>query len=340
MWAMARTAAETLAASLYRDPAVYAAERERIFAKSWLLIAHESQLAATGAYVATSVAGYPLIVVRGADRIRAFHNVCRHRAGPLAQDGAGICEGALVCKYHGWRYAFDGRLASARDFGPADNFDPRDFSLLPMACEIWRGFVFVNLDTSTAPLEEAVAPLAARMKNFPVERFVARHLSTHDIRCNWKTYVENYLEGYHIPILHPALAASVQADYGTEVEAPAIFYRATPRDGAVIAGLWAWTWPCLAINVYADGVLMERIWPLDHARTRLDYLFLFAKDASEATVERQVSASLVTTGEDLIICEAVQRNLDAGVYRTGRLSPKHEAGVVWFQGQIRQALEA
>src|SRR5580693_6922321 len=135
MWCMRNATQETLPASLYRDPAVYEAERRAVFARSWLLFAHESQLAEPGCTVAAAVAGYPLIAVRGADnRIRAFHNVCRHRAGPLADDGTGKCEGALVCRYHGWRYALDGRLASARDFGPAEDFDPRDFALLPLAC--------------------------------------------------------------------------------------------------------------------------------------------------------------------------------------------------------------
>ena len=127
-------APESLDAALYRGPDQYAIERRTIFARSWLLIAHESQLPDTGSYVATSVAGYPLIVVRGeGGKIRAFHNVCRHRAGPLADDGEGRCEGQLVCRYHGWRYALDGRLANARDFGPAEGFDPREFALFGIA---------------------------------------------------------------------------------------------------------------------------------------------------------------------------------------------------------------
>ena len=100
-----------------------------------------------------------MIVVRGKDRIRAFHNVCRHRAGPLAPDGEGSCGQNLVCRYHGWRYALDGRLAGARDFGPAEGFDPREYGLVPLACESWRGFVFVNMDTSARPLASVLTPL-------------------------------------------------------------------------------------------------------------------------------------------------------------------------------------
>lgn len=330
-----------MAARFYREPAVYEQERQRIFARSWLLFGHGSQLAEPGSYVAASVAGFPLIAVRGADnQIRAFHNVCRHRAGPLADDGAGKCEGALVCRYHGWRYALDGRLQAARDFGPADGFDPRDYGLLQIACESWRGFVFVNMDAKAEPLSRTLAPLIARTAGLPFENFrLARH-SHHDIACNWKTYVENYLEGYHIPLVHPFLNSAVDATkYEVSVTAPVIFHQAPPRDGSPIAGLWAWAWPCLGVNVYADGILMERMWPLDCGHTRLDYLHFFTDGIARNEMERSIAASEDTTREDKLITEAVQRNLDAGIYEKGRLSPKHEEGVAWFQREIARVLE-
>jgi nitrite reductase/ring-hydroxylating ferredoxin subunit len=337
---MERKARETLPAALYSDPAVYAQERRQIFARSWLMFAHEGQLAEPGSYVASSAAGYPLIAVRGSDGvIRAFHNVCRHRAGPLADDGAGKCEGALVCRYHGWRYALDGRLASARDFGPAEDFDPRDYALVPLQCQSWRGFVFVNMDETAPALSDSIAPLVARTAHIPLETFRFAHASSHDIACNWKTYVENYLEGYHIPLVHPFLNSAVDAaKYEVDVSAPVIFHQAPPRDGSPVAGLWAWAWPCLGVNVYAEGVLMERMWPLDATHTRLDYLYFFADGTPRNEMERSIAASEITTHEDKAITEAVQRNLGAGIYTAGRLSPKHEQGVAWFQREISRSL--
>ncbi|MGH6872851.1 MAG: aromatic ring-hydroxylating oxygenase subunit alpha [Rhizomicrobium sp.] len=337
---MENTAQITLEASLYRDPSVYEAERRHVFARNWLMFCHESQLPMAGSYVAAQAAGFPLLAVRGTDgQVRAFHNVCRHRAGPLADDGAGKCEGSLVCRYHGWRYALDGRLASARDFGPAQDFDPRDYSLVPLRCESWRGFLFVNMAGDAEPLSKAIAPLIARTANLPLENFRFSHASSHDIACNWKTYVENYLEGYHIPLVHPFLNSAVDAaKYEVDVSAPVIFHQAPPRDGSPVAGLWAWAWPCLGVNVYAEGVLLERIWPVDAAHTRLDYLYFFADGTPRNEMERSVAASEITTHEDKAICEAVQRNLDAGIYAVGRLSPKHEQGVAWFQREIARAL--
>lgn len=337
---MRQPAPETLDAALYRGAAQYELERRTIFGRSWLLLAHESQLPAAGSYVATSVAGFPLIVVRGEDgRIRAFHNVCRHRAGPLAEDGDGRCEGALVCRYHGWRYALDGRLANARDFGPAEGFDPRAYALFPLACDSWRGFVFVNIDKEAAPLAETVAPLAARTGDIPLESFRFAGRQRHEIRCNWKNYVENYLEGYHIPLVHPGLNEAVDASkYAVDVVPPAVFHWAPPRGDVPMSGLWAWLWPCLGVNVYRDGVMMERMWPLDESRTVLDYLYFFPEGLSDDERARPMASSGIITAEDIRITEAVQRNLDAGIYGTGKLSPRHEQGVAWFQSEVRRAI--
>lgn len=334
-------APETLHARLYREPEIYELERRRIFARSWQLVAHDSQLPSPGEYVAATFAGFRVIVVRSeTGQLHAFHNLCRHRAGPLADDGAGKCEGSLVCRYHGWRYALDGRLASARDFGPAEGFDPRDYALLPLKCESWRGFIFINMDLDADPLEQTIAPLILRTLDLPLENFRFMRASSHTIACNWKTYVENYLEGYHIPLVHPFLNSAVDATrYEVDVSAPVIFHHAPPRDGSPVSGLWAWTWPCLGVNVYADGVLMERMWPVSAKHTRLDYLYFFVDGIPRNEMERSIAASEITTEEDRAITEAVQINLDAGIYSTGRLSPKHEMGVHWFQQRITQVLE-
>jgi choline monooxygenase len=337
---MPRFSAETLPARLYRDPAVYEDERRRIFARSWQLIGHEAQLAEPGQWLALAIAGYPVIAVRGDDGIRAFHNVCRHRAGPLAPDGEGRCERNLVCGYHGWRYALDGRLASARDFGPAEGFDPREYALVPLACESWRGFVFVNMDAAAQPISSIIKPFAERARHMPLETFRPAQRMTHEIRCNWKTYVENYLEGYHVPIVHPALNAAIDASrYEIELHGDIVFHYAPPRLETPVSGLWAWMWPCLGINVYANGMSMERMWPVDHGRTRLDYLYFFPEGLPEAEKDAAIAASEITTAEDIAITQAVQRNLGAGIYDRGRLSPRHETAVALFQSRVTRTLE-
>jgi choline monooxygenase len=333
--------AATMSASHYSGDDAYVRERVSIFRRSWLFLAHESQLSKPGDVVALTIAGFPLLAVRDEKgEVRGFHNVCRHRAGPLAEEGESNCGARLTCRYHGWAYALDGRLALARDFGQANDFDPRGYGLFPLRCEIWRGMVFVNLNKDCEPLAKSVASLDAKLRNMELEGLRIAHRSSHDLKCNWKTYVENYLEGYHVPVVHPALDATMDAaHYEVDIAAPTVFHRSATREGAAVAGIWAWHWPCLAINVYAAGVLMERIVPVNPRETRIEYLFLAPKNISREEIEKSIGASLVTTREDIAICEAVQRNLDAGIYSEGRLSPKHEQAIAWFQSEVKKALD-
>ncbi|HEX8233228.1 MAG TPA: aromatic ring-hydroxylating dioxygenase subunit alpha [Caulobacteraceae bacterium] len=328
----------TLPASLYRDPAAYAREREAVFARTWQFLGHESELAAAGDYLAAEIAGFPVLALRAGDEsLRAFHNVCRHRAGPLVPDGGGNCGKDLVCRYHGWRYALDGRLRVAAGFGAAPGFDPRDYGLHPVRVESWRGFVFVNLDPDAEPLAALMEPLDPlwdrRARSTPP---VALRVS-HHAACDWKTYVENYLEGYHVGLVHPALAEEVDAArYTVTMHGAVAIHEAPPRDpGKVTEGLWAWVWPNLGLNVYRTGMMLERMTPAGPGRTRLDYIY-FQDPAHAGDLDAFRAVSDQTTAEDISICETVQRNLDAGVYDTGVLSPRHEGGVAWFQRRLRQ----
>lgn len=211
----------------------------------------------------------------------------------------------------------------------------------PLACETWNGFVFVNADPNAGALADETVPLSAKIARLCPRELAIAHRASHPIRCNWKTYVENYLEGYHVPLIHPALNASGDfSNYEIEVAPPAIVHQVSTKNDAPVAGAWAWLWPCLAVNVYADGVLIERMTPVSHDSMTLDYLFLAKPQTPEKDIRRSIDASLVTTREDIEICEAVQRNLDAGIYQSGRLSPRHEGAVAWFQSEIRRRLAA
>lgn len=326
----------TLPARLYGEPDAYVRERAGVFGRSWLCLGHEAEAPEPGDWIAGDIAGWRLMAVRGADgQLRAFHNVCRHRAGPLVDGEAGRCEGELVCRYHGWRYTLDGRLRAATGFGPAAGFDPRAFGLFSLRLETWRGLIFVNLDPDAAPLSETVAPLEALLeaRGLAIPRPALRR--SHDIACDWKTYAENYLEGYHIGSVHPGLAEELGgAAYEVRVEADAVVQEARGVTDGPQAGVWGWLWPNLGLNVYRDGAMIERMTPVGPGRVRLDYLFL-GDDGPEA-LARSVAASDRLTAEDAAICEAVQRNLEAGVYDQGVLSPRHEAAVGWFQNRIAE----
>jgi choline monooxygenase len=335
---------QTAHASLYRDPALFAFERKAVFGRSWLFMGHQSELAREGDVLTATIAGFPLIVVRTAKGIKGFHNVCRHRAGPLFDEERGNCGAALTCKYHGWVYTLEGRLRSARDFGAAAGFDPRDYGLFELKVEAWRGFVFVNVEHEAPALATLIAPLDARVGKRDLAGLVHTDRRTHDIACNWKVYVENYLEGYHIPLVHPQLNAEVDATkYEVTVEDGVCFHAAPPKisDG-IYDGLWAFVLPGLGVNVYEHGLMMERMVPLELAGTRLIYDFYLKPEVAADPFKRQqiISTSAIVTGEDKWICERVQTNIEAGIYQEGVLSPRHEAGVAWFQQFVAAAISA
>jgi choline monooxygenase len=315
-------------------------DRARILRRAWQFIGHESQLPKQGDYVADVIGGAPVVVVRGADgKLAGFHNVCRHRAGALVADGTGNCGPGFTCRYHGWRYALDGRLRNAVDFGALPGFDPRQYGLFPIRVESWCGLIFVCLDATAPPLAEMLAPLpaagVAALPDFPlVER------RTHAIACNWKAYVENYLEGYHLPMVHPEFDEDVVvADYAVRIYGQVVFHSAPARDASVYAGTWAWLWPNLAINVYRHGYMIERMTETGPESTRLDYFYFF-DPAKVSELADMFTVSDRVTAQDKQVCEEVQRNLMAGVYPGGVFSPKHEQAVAWFQGEVAKAVGA
>jgi choline monooxygenase len=325
----------TVPVELYRDPAVFERERQVIFAKSWQFLGLEADLVRTGDYLAEVIAGYPLMVVRDAQGgLRGFHNVCRHRAGPLVGDAKGRCDGAFVCRFHAWRYAFDGRLMAATDFGPAEGFDPGEFSLFAIRVETWRGLVFVNLDLAAQPLLDQLRPLDERLGRQP--RRPARVRDSHPIACNWKVYVENYLDGYHQEGIHPALAAEAGAQrHEVHMEGDVALFEASRPDGSADT-LWAWFWPNLGVSVYRGVLLIELMRPQGPDRTVIDHIFLH--EPEDPGVDAAILNAERISEEDAWVSERVQQNLDAGVFQSGVLSPAHEAAVAIFQARIAQAL--
>ena len=328
-----------LPASSYCDSGVLARERAAIFAREWLFVCDAEQLAERGDYVATVVAGYPLLVLNDGGELRAHHNVCRHRGGPLAWDGAGTCK-VLVCRYHGWSYALDGTLQSARDFGD-DALRAEDLSLRSIRVESWRGLVFVNLDEEAPPLLQWLGGVADDCAAYPMESFAVALRSSHEIGANWKVYAENYQEGYHIPLVHPGLNKQIDARrYEVDVRDGYCVHRAPTRDGSVTSGAWLWKFPGLALNIYPDGMCVESYTPLAADRTQVNYTFFFAAGTPADEVEASIASSDAILEEDRIICEAVQRNYESGLYEGGLLSPRHEAGVAYVQEQVLLALGA
>lgn len=328
----------SLPAASYVAEAAWRRERRRIFGRTWLLAGHVDQLPSPAGACAVTVAGWPLVLVRSAEgALRAFHNVCRHRAGPLLWEGEAEAGASLRCRYHGWRYALDdGALLQTPAFG--GEVDRACLGLHAVHLAEWRGLLFVHLGASPSPLARALGDLPAQLEGLELEGFRLRRSATHHLTCNWKTYVENYLEGFHIPFLHPRLSEEVRvSEYTVEVHHRCALHRVPTRSGAVSSGLWAWLWPNLAVNVYGEGLSLERMDPTGPRTVAIRYLYLAREGLSDADLEGQIALSAEVTAEDARIVEAVQRNLEAGIYQAGPLSPRHEQGVAAFHAMVRSS---
>jgi choline monooxygenase len=342
--------AATLPAPLYTDPAVLAAERSLVFGASWQLAGRADQVACPGDFFTARVADEEILVLRAEDeKLRALSNVCRHRAGPVAS-GAGSAR-ALRCGYHGWTYGLDGRLLATPEFEGVENFRREDVRLPGFAVETWIGLVFVNLDAGAPALAGTLDDLSSRLEasGLGAMRHAFRREWTLD--CNWKVYVDNYLEGYHIPVVHPGLMKEL--DYGayrTETFGRRVLQVSPIKgkggrlrtDAAGGEAAYWWIWPNLMLNVYPDNFSTNLIVPLGAERTLTVFEWFFRepeRPGVAAKVEETVAFSDEIQIEDIAICEAVQRGLRSRTYVRGRYSARRESGVHHFHRLWAAAME-
>ncbi len=350
--------AHTLASNFYTDPAILEIEKTRIFLRTWQLVGtlgHQCgevnggkrTIADPESFFTTEVAGEPVIVVRDKQGVlRAFSNVCRHRAGPIAL-GSG-CKNVLRCQYHGWTYTLDGRLIGTPDVEGVEFFDRSTMGMVPLRLETWEQFIFVNFDLQAEPLAAYLGKIPEQAHGFQFAGLQLAERRDYTINCNWKVYVDNYLEGYHIPIAHPGLMreidyAQYRIDtyrYYSQQFAP---IRATKTDDTAQRfyppgsgpkqAAYFWIFPNLMINIYPDNISTNLIVPLSHDKTLtiFEWFFLVAQDATvQERIQRAIAFSDEVQQEDIGLCENVQRGLRSSTYNRGRYSVKRENGVHHF----------
>jgi carnitine monooxygenase subunit len=207
----------SLPAWTYSDPEFFELEKERVFAPSWQIVCHESDLPDAGSWHTLDYLGESVIVVRGKDRaLRAFTNVCRHRGSRLV-DGASGCARKLVCPYHAWTYDLDGALSGVPGSAGYPGLDKRRHGLAPVSLEVWRGFVFVRLEDGGPSVAEMMAPYEALVAPYRFEALRALGRVTLRPRAvNWKNVGDNYSDGLHITVAHPGLTRLFGRSYGVE----------------------------------------------------------------------------------------------------------------------------
>ena len=359
--------AETLPSRFYIDSTILALEKERIFRRTWQLVGTLNQacgevdrvkrtIADPGAFFTVEVIGEPVVVVRdNAGTLRAFSNVCRHRAGPIAQ-GSG-CRNVFNCAYHGWTYTLDGRLIGTPEVDGMEFFDRSTMGMVPLRCETWEQFIFVNFDLEAPPLFAFLQNIPEQAAEFEFKGIERAERRDYYVNCNWKVYVDNYLEGYHIPIVHPGLMKEIDYPrYRTEVfryssqqlgpvkevkpgDAGDRVYA--PGPGSKEA-FYFWVFPNLMLNIYPDNISTNVIVPLGHDRTLTIFEWYFHDAHSEKVkdrVRKTIGFSEAVQQEDIHICEAVQRGLQSSTYDRGRYSVKRENGVHHFHLLLSEFLQ-
>ena len=329
----------------YLDPAVFAKEQAGLLSTTWQFAGHVSQLEQAGDYFTFDVAGQNLFCVRGEDgTIRAFYNVCQHRAHELVA-GAGNCR-RLVCPYHAWTYELDGRFRSGPNVKAVPGFDSGSIRLSDVRIEDFHGFLFVNLDENAAPMDEWFSNARAEIADYVPQIADLKPLEYIDIpeKCNWKLSVENYSECYHCRLNHPTFATGVVKANTYDIQPQGHCLRHTTEsqnldkltypvdlDANDFAGLYSswFLFPTFSFQVYpgntlntyywiptgSDGVLVRRGW------------YTVGGEESEAIRGLARQDLDTTVAEDIRLVESVQRGLRSRGYRPAPLVIDPKSGV-------------
>lgn len=334
----------TWPATNYHDPAIHARERALLFPHHWQLAGRRDQLPAPNTYYAIEVAGEPVVLTRdGSGKVRALSNVCRHRAGPVST-GCGTRK-SLTCAYHGWTYGLDGSLMRWPEMELAAN-DLAGLSLPDFEVGEWEGLIFVRLESGGPSLQEWLGEMAAEVPAYQLGAMEYHHTDTYELACNWKVYVESFLEPYHLPLVHHELYAQTDyANYKIELRKWHSRQIGPSRDGASISATgateaaWYFLFPNVILNCSFGLASTNLVLPTGPTTCKVVCDFLTPPNADPSTVDAGIAFSDRIQREDIGICEAVQRGLESRSYQGGRLNPKREMAVGHFWELLGKALE-
>ena len=348
----------SLQAEAYTQNEWFSLEQNAVFPHSWQWVCHIEKLREPGAYVTTTIAGQSIMVVRDKDgTLRAFYNVCKHRAHELLQ-GEGTV-GHIMCPYHAWAYRLDGRLQVAPHTKSLKGFDKSEVCLDQVQVEEFCGFVYVNLDPTAAPLAGQSGDLRCEIMYWApeVDELTFGHRLTYDIKSNWKNVVDNFLECYHCPTAHKDFCTLVDMDtYKVTTHGIYSSHMADAGQGSNSAydvsnaavrthAVW-WLYPTTCIMRYPGrpSMIILNIIPVGPDRTLETYdFFLVDQTPDEAEVEAIRYLDEVLQVEDIELVESVQRGMNTPAFEQGRIvhdpdgSGKSEHAVHHFHGLVLDA---
>ena len=325
------TTSFTLPSRYYTDPAILRDEETRVFQRAWIYVGHVSDLTGPGSYLTDEICGQPIVVLRDKDGgLRAMYNVCQHR-GHILLRGRGQIGGKIVCPYHAWNYGLDGALVAAPMTQDMEDFDRSRFGLPAVPVAVSAGLIFVNLDPGCRPFAEEMPGFEQTiLGHLPgMADFVATDRMEFDIAANWKLVYENFAEGYHIPVAHPALSQlHGRRTKASVVEEKFQFYEGVGRDtfeGFAVQKdepYLSWQlWPnhCMLSLPGSQHFIILRMLPVapGSCHERADIYAPPGEEPPNLTVVKRLFAEMFNR-EDVAIVESVQRGLASRGFDQGR----------------------
>jgi len=347
-----RTFKRTLSYDKYTDPGVLDKEMNLVFSKSWQLVGHVSQLEKAGSFFTTEVANEPIIVTRGQDEvIRAFYNVCPHRATKLEKNESGKKK-ILQCAYHGWTFKLDGQLNKAPNFKGEDAACVQDACLRSVRMEILESLIFVNLDDNAKPLSESYGDFFDRLSKYPFLSELKRtNQTSRVIKANWKAFIDNYLECDHCHVAHPSFVAALDMDdyqiitcenyslQGSIVKPDKNYGTVDLNQAEMKGGSFFWLWPNLMLTIYPGPGNMATIQlvPIDHETTLILYTYYFRDENLTQEEKDLVAFAEQVRLEDVELVELEQIGFRSRAFNKGRYSSSEKA-IVQFHEMVLEAL--
>jgi len=335
--------AHTLPSECYTHPEWHQTDLTHVLTNRWQYVGHISQVSNPGDVLPMELLGQPVIIVRDGTDIRAFFNVCKHRGGPMATEPEN-CK-MLQCKYHGWTYKLDGSLRGVPKFKYAELFDKKDFGLTEIPLQEWEGMLFVRLGVPAEPLSQQIGGIAEVVAPTQIRDFVYHSRVSYRIACNWKVYADNYLEGYHIPHVHPDLCNLLDMDnYKTTVQGWQILQDSPLRDkesiysGGNETAWYYFVYPNMMLNILPGRMQVNQILPIDAGTCVVHFDYYYTPDTLRQNPEMPAADrdySEFVQAEDIHICEHVQKGLASHAYHRGRFSVETELGPWHFQELLK-----
>jgi carnitine monooxygenase subunit len=350
---------------IYRDGDFLEAEKQRVFTPSWQVVCHLNDIPHAGDYHTLDFMGDPLVAVRGPDlRVKAFFNVCRHRAARLLDRGSGHCPGRIVCPYHAWTYDLSGRLTAVPHVAEFADFARDQHGLKPVETEIYKGFVFVRLQPGLPSVADMLAPYESELAAYRLEDLQPMGRATLRTRhVNWKNVTDNYSDAMHITVAHPGLTRLFGQSYGVESQpwvdkmwghlrdvpssqlSERLYQALLPRSPHLSQDrqrLWTYfkLWPNVAFDIYPDQIDFMQMIPVSPTETLIrEIAYALPDDRREMRAARHLNWRINrrVSLEDKALIERVQAGMGSRGFTPGPLG-RGEVALRSFARRMRELI--